>query len=748
MRRSALAVLIATAVFAASCSSDSTSPTPAGPSQPEENPSASLNLRCRDNGLISIQLARILPAGAPDRLLAKGLAKFALVEVALLLRKQQLAQTRALDLIAFLVQNRSKLINATSALTATRLGNVIDAILCLVGLSPTGVPLTPNTVVAVVPADNPEPVIIRSLVGDVGANVPAHGTPTTDVNGKPIAGVVLTLTSNVGPLNTPLDKYGQAIDLTASEEVLWLQGGVTVALCVTAEEALFERLRVGHEGGVLPKFGAIEILPPGETAVIDNILETCSASAPPVLTTGQGGMAVLKELATRFFLPDPLYASMATTTVGVGGLAGKFSKFQVVDPRLEVLADPAKPASTAGAAGEPVAQPPSVLVRTTGENTATPGDHTVVPGIQIKFNVTSGTGSSIVPADPAFVETDATGVATATSWTIVAGVNTATAAAVPPVTEITFTPTTLTFTATGTNSPAGVISNGTISLGVNQTGNLIVNSGGLVGLRLGTAEALAVGTLTEGWGVARPGTGSTVTGYANVAQGAPVGLTIESFSGTSENAKSVVRIGSTYRVTHDFKPQSTNLYEVGITIENLSGEFLSDVVYRRVMDWDIPPTEFQEFVSVRGTSSPLGVSASNNGPGASANPLTVPPGGTGGDFTGDFSTGPADQGAVFNLKFNLAAGATKTFVLYYGAAANTEAAKAVALSADVEVLSLARPNPEIEEHADGSPNTFIAAFSGLGVPVLTPSATEGMLRLTAPSLRLSRPSGQAPQQVK
>src|SRR4051812_43870249 len=108
MRRSALTFLLATAALALGCSSDESKTSPTEPSPSDQAPSATLNLRCRDDGLISVQLARILPAGAPDRLLAKGLAKFALVEAALLLHKQQLAQTRALDLIDFLIQNRNK----------------------------------------------------------------------------------------------------------------------------------------------------------------------------------------------------------------------------------------------------------------------------------------------------------------------------------------------------------------------------------------------------------------------------------------------------------------------------------------------------------------------------------------------------------------------------------------------------------------------------------------------------------------
>jgi hypothetical protein len=305
----------------------------------------------------------------------------------------------------------------------------------------------------------------------------------------------------------------------------------------------------------------------------------------------------------------------------------------------------------------------------------------------------------------------------------------------------------------GVVDEAGVISNGTVSLGVNPTGNLIVGtpSTGVpgapstgVGLRYvpTDAEALAIAVPTEGWGVAA----GAVAGYANRAQGAPFNMTVHSFIRTATTAKSVVDIGSTFRVTHEYQPTTTpNLYKVDVAIKNLSATSL-DVVYRRVMDWDIEPTPFNEFVSVRGTTGITGVpvSATNNGPYASADPRVALPGAA----TGDFSTGPTDQGATFDLSFTgLESGATKTFVLYYGAAANTSAAQAAALLVGVEVLTLARPNVGGPVF-DGSPNTFIAAFKGLGRPVLTPLEIGGMLRLAAPSSQLTLPSRQQQQYLK
>lgn len=446
MRRSAMVYVLATAILAASCSSDETTPAPTGPSaEPSPTLDPALALQCRQDGLIVVQLAKILPPRPPLQLLSKGLAKYALVQVAVLTKKTALAQTRALDLIDFITQNRSNLINPNSSATLTNLANVIDAILCLVGLPPTGVTDPTHTGIGVVPVNNQQPVIITTPQGDAGLLAPTGSAPAT---------VVVTVTNTVtGGLNTPLDQYGQTVDLTASQDVTWGNGGVTVALCVSADisQPLFDRLRVGHEGG-LPanKLGNIEILPvaaqtPGNVAQI--LGSSCSSGFG-----SRAGFQRLKDFATRALLPDPLYAMTALAAVGgKGGQATKFSKFRAVDPLLNVLPNPALPASTAGLAGAAVAQPPSVLIQTDSTH--------AVPGILIKFNVTGGTGS-ISPADPASVTTDANGVATANSWTLSSGSNQATATAASPVptlvNEITFTPPgSVTFTAQGAPAAPG-----------------------------------------------------------------------------------------------------------------------------------------------------------------------------------------------------------------------------------------------------------------------------------------------------
>lgn len=144
-----------------------------------------------------------------------------------------------------------------------------------------------------------------------------------------------------------------------------------------------------------------------------------------------------------------------------------------------------------------------------------------------------------------------------------------------------------------------IISNGVIKLGVNPTGQLNV-PGDIpslgeteVGLRFlledGTeSEATSFGCECEGWGAAADGD----SGWANDSVG---GVRVDSvnFTSTSNSAlSSVVIPGGKLKVTHDFHetPTTPNLFEVTVTLENLSGSTITDVRYRRVMDFDIYPT--------------------------------------------------------------------------------------------------------------------------------------------------------------
>jgi hypothetical protein len=219
-----------------------------------------------------------------------------------------------------------------------------------------------------------------------------------------------------------------------------------------------------------------------------------------------------------------------------------------------------------------------------------------------------------------------------------------------------------------------------------------------------------------------------VTGYANVSSdGGPQNLDLVSFDTTASTALSVVTIDDTLRVTHDYHPstETPNLYEVTVTIENISGHALTDIRYRRVMDWDIEPTPFYEFVTIKGGNATALLFDSNNGF-ESANPL-----GTRSDigFTGDFTdAGPNDHGALFDFGFGaLADGDSTVFNIFYGGAASEAAAEEAINQVGAEVFSIGEPSTE-DGPTLGTPNTFIFAFGAVGGdPIFSPIAVDDTL---------------------
>jgi hypothetical protein len=271
-------------------------------------------------------------------------------------------------------------------------------------------------------------------------------------------------------------------------------------------------------------------------------------------------------------------------------------------------------------------------------------------------------------------------------------------------------------TAAGDVTSGAIISNGTIELGVNPAGDLntpggVPSSGTgttVVGLRYGplNSDALSPGCLCEGWGVADGITGTV--GSADEDFGGAAGVTINSFATTPTTAVSDVSVGSTFNVNQDYHPStsSPNLYEVAVAITNTSSATV-DLLYRRVMDWDVEPTAFDEFVTIAGASPALEYSSDDGF--ADPSPLAGP---SSLDATGVFQdSGPDDHGALFDFAFgDLAPGKTRRFTMFYGAA-GTEAAALEALSSvGAQVYSLGEPDTPTGP-SNGDPNTFIFGVS-------------------------------------
>jgi len=239
----------------------------------------------------------------------------------------------------------------------------------------------------------------------------------------------------------------------------------------------------------------------------------------------------------------------------------------------------------------------------------------------------------------------------------------------------------------------------TVALGVNDLGHLNFSSpifstvnAGATGLaaRFGDGQfydATAPGCLCEGWGLALKFDGIDVSGFANEASGTG-GLNGGLFGSTNIAATSTTSLSAApVSITHAYGISlASGVFQGNVTITNNGASTIQDVVYRRVMDWDVPPTEFDEYVSHYGVVANLEAAggnvryASNNGF-ADSNPLV----GAGYIDVGDGAVNPVntdfedlgyeDHGSVFDFAFgDLAPGESRSFNIFYGAAANEAAA--------------------------------------------------------------------------
>lgn len=289
-----------------------------------------------------------------------------------------------------------------------------------------------------------------------------------------------------------------------------------------------------------------------------------------------------------------------------------------------------------------------------------------------------------------------------------------------------------------------VISNGSVALGVNDLGHLnfedpggsapgnsarwgVAFDFGTGGAREGFQDSTSPGCYCEGWGVAVNG---VTSGYANEAA-TTAGLALDSFSSTATTAKSVVTLtGAAVTVSHEYAPSSSGaLFQAKVTITNNTGG-VADLVYRRVMDWDVPPTEFNEFVTIAGWPATNLVASTNDGF-ESSDPLVpstgIDPGcGDNANFT---KCGAADHGALFDFGFdNVAAGSSVEFFIFYGAARGETKILEALGTVQAEVYSLGYSNLGGVPDTDGVVYAF--GFAGVGgTPVDTVPEPGSMLLL-------------------
>ncbi len=278
----------------------------------------------------------------------------------------------------------------------------------------------------------------------------------------------------------------------------------------------------------------------------------------------------------------------------------------------------------------------------------------------------------------------------------------------------------------------------TVALGVNDEGHLntapnITANAVATGLAYRFADgswrdATSPGCLCEGWGVAA----DSISGYASADFGGATNLTLDSFSSSSSTATSMVHLTSLpgLKVEHAYKPSSDSaLFEAVVTIENTTGSDINDLRYRRAMDWDIPPDEFNEYVTIQGVATTTLLEYSSDNGFAVPDPLAGPAGDLAGcGETTDFvDCGPADHGALFNFNFGaLANGESYTFSIFYGATGSESSAIAALTAVGAELYSLGQYSGD---PTGGTPATYIFGFKGVGGKPIDSVPEPGVLGL-------------------
>lgn len=223
--------------------------------------------------------------------------------------------------------------------------------------------------------------------------------------------------------------------------------------------------------------------------------------------------------------------------------------------------------------------------------------------------------------------------------------------------------------AVGTTD-AGVITNGTVSVGITPNGNLF--DGGIGFRRLaGSVDPISPGTPKEAWGASIGAVGSRVDPFgfgitnivANGSSFLPASATTSSFVNNGANRM---------RVDHSFSFVASNAMAIDVKMTNVSGAS-GTALYRRIGDWDLGTSgsPFFETITANALSGPV-VNGTFQG---FQNP--DPLAGLGSLFpAGGGTSGPGDLGGGVTLDFGtLANGASTDFRLIYaiGTPGQTEA---------------------------------------------------------------------------
>jgi hypothetical protein len=259
------------------------------------------------------------------------------------------------------------------------------------------------------------------------------------------------------------------------------------------------------------------------------------------------------------------------------------------------------------------------------------------------------------------------------------------------------------------------------------------------GSKSGWQDATTPGCLCEGWGagfVDRVGRQSH--GRANESRGGVQNIEFKSFVSDETSITSTVWIKDSLdqtvlEVTHRFGPAAKvpgALFQALVTMTNISGDSLQDVRYNRTMDWDVPPTEFNEYVTIKGAAASA---ASPNTPkilySGDNGFMTPDPFSSSGSY-GSYRNkdvdrgGPTDHGFTATFKLGeLLCGEAHTFMIYYGAAADRPTMEAAFVTEDVPLYSIGESanRDRYGRRVDPSDVSYGFGFKGLSGSAIAPS---------------------------
>lgn len=297
--------------------------------------------------------------------------------------------------------------------------------------------------------------------------------------------------------------------------------------------------------------------------------------------------------------------------------------------------------------------------------------------------------------------------------------------------------------------------NGTTRIGVSDGGQLNFTGIGIgynftgQGGRFGFQDALSPGCECESWGIAANngmadfgGQIGNSSGNQNIIVNAP-SSGMGTFSSFTE-LSGLAGLSIEHTVSQSVQTATGALFQVSVKITNGTGVDLSNVRYARAMDWDVPPTEFNELVTHVGTGTTASLIRSTDDGFANANPLTAVfnTGLVAGSVDTDFTDlGPSDHGSLFVFDFgSLAVDEEFTFNIFYGAGANERDALTLLSLISPELFSLGQ---SAGSGSAGMP-TYIFAFNGVGGEIVIPPIDTpepgmlGMLGLGVLGLGLAR----------